>query len=62
VLEPDLRARLKGLGGFRNVLVHGYLRLDPALVEAYLQRAPTDFADFTRAIRAWLERATADEG
>jgi len=61
VLEPELRARLKGLGGFRNILVHGYLRLDPARVEAYLQRAPTDFADFTRAIRGWLERATAHE-
>src|SRR2546427_12684636 len=37
VLEPELRARLKGLGGFRNVLVHGYLRLGPARVRPDLQ-------------------------
>jgi uncharacterized protein YutE (UPF0331/DUF86 family) len=58
VLEPALRDRLKGLGGFRNVLVHGYLRVDPERVAEYLATAPTRFADFARAVRAWLARAT----
>jgi uncharacterized protein YutE (UPF0331/DUF86 family) len=34
------RERLKGLGGFRNILVHDYLRLDPDLVATKLTRAP----------------------
>ena len=48
VIDPELQGRLKGLGGFRNVLVHGYLRIDPARVEAALQRAPADFRDWVR--------------
>jgi uncharacterized protein YutE (UPF0331/DUF86 family) len=54
VIGPELRGRLKGLGGFRNVLVHGYLRVDPARVAGYLERAPEDFTDFAHAIRQWL--------
>jgi uncharacterized protein YutE (UPF0331/DUF86 family) len=61
VIAEQLRVRLKGLGGLRNILVHGYLRLDPARVEAYLERAPADFTDFARAVRAWLDRVTSGE-
>jgi len=56
VLPRGLRGRLKGLGGFRNVLVHDYLRLDPDLVAEMLARAPTDFSDYASAVRAWLAR------
>jgi uncharacterized protein YutE (UPF0331/DUF86 family) len=59
VIEAGLRERLRGLGGFRNVLVHGYLRVDPARVADLLARAPTDFSEFAAAIRAWLARAPA---
>ncbi len=55
VIDTELLGRLRGLGGFRNVLVHGYLRIDPAKVASYLERAPVDFRDFARAIRAWLD-------
>ena len=54
VIGEDLRARLKGLGGFRNVLVHGYLELDPDRVADHLAKAPADFTEFLRAIRSWL--------
>jgi uncharacterized protein YutE (UPF0331/DUF86 family) len=54
VIDPPLRTRLKGLGGFRNVLVHGYLRIDPARVAEQLDRAPADFSAFAIAIRRWL--------
>lgn len=54
VIAHELRERLKGLGGFRNILVHDYLRLDPDRVAAHLARAPRDFSDFAAAIRAWL--------
>lgn len=56
VIGEELRMRLKGLGGFRNVLVHDYLRLDLDLVAENLARAPLDYSDFAAAVRGWLER------
>lgn len=58
VVTPELANRLKGLGGFRNLLVHEYARLDPVRVLENLSRAPTDFGDFIAAIRRWLEATT----
>jgi uncharacterized protein YutE (UPF0331/DUF86 family) len=54
VIPAPLLDRLKGMGGFRNVLVHGYLRLDQERVRQSLRRAPGEFSDFARAIRDWL--------
>jgi uncharacterized protein YutE (UPF0331/DUF86 family) len=54
VIDADLRERLKGLGGFRNILVHGYLRIDPERVTEQLHAGPAKFSDFARAVRAWL--------
>jgi len=54
VIDESLRERLKGLGGFRNILVHDYLRLDFARVRNFLQRAPADFSEFGQAVSHWL--------
>jgi len=62
VIDTGLRDRLKGLGGFRNILVHGYLRLDADRVLDALRRAPADFTDFALAVRAWLEREASRPG
>jgi uncharacterized protein YutE (UPF0331/DUF86 family) len=60
VLRPEaIRERLKGLGGFRNILVHGYLGIDPERVREALHRGPGDFSDFGVAIRRWLEQMSA---
>jgi uncharacterized protein YutE (UPF0331/DUF86 family) len=59
VIGAALRERLRGLGGFRNVLVHGYLRVDLERVEEALRRAPSDFSAFARAVRGWMERTLA---
>jgi uncharacterized protein YutE (UPF0331/DUF86 family) len=59
VIDSRLRERLKGLGGFRNILVHGYLGIDPERVRDALRRGPADFSDFAIAIRRWLERMVA---
>jgi uncharacterized protein YutE (UPF0331/DUF86 family) len=56
VIDEPLRNRLKGLGGFRNVLVHDYLRIDPDRVAEYLGKAPADFSEFAHAVRKWLAR------
>ena len=47
---------LKGLGGFRNILVHGYLQLDLDRVVAHLRDAPTRFSAFNHDVRAWMAR------
>ena len=54
VIDPALRERLRGLGGFRNILVHGYVALDSDRVADALSRAPRDFSDFMGAVRDWL--------
>ena len=54
ILDQGLKERLEGLAGFRNILVHDYIRLDPERVLEALARAPRDFGDFAHAIRAWL--------
>lgn len=58
ILDPALHARLQGLAGFRNILVHDYIRLDPDLVEEALAKAPDDFTEFALAVRRWLEGRT----
>jgi uncharacterized protein YutE (UPF0331/DUF86 family) len=59
VLDPALRERLRGLGGFRNILVHGYLALDTERVADALSRAPQDFSGFIGGVRAWLSTITS---
>lgn len=56
VIDDSLRIRFKGLGGLRNILVHGYLRVDIDRVAEVLARAPSDFSEFARAVREWLAR------
>jgi uncharacterized protein YutE (UPF0331/DUF86 family) len=56
VLSPALGKRLQGLGGFRNILVHGYLGIDAEKVYTALQRSPRDFTDFEAEILTWLDR------
>lgn len=54
VISEATRARLRGFGGFRNVLVHGYLDLDSGQVHAHLQRVPADLAAFLQDVSDWL--------
>jgi uncharacterized protein YutE (UPF0331/DUF86 family) len=58
VISVALRQRLEGLGGVRNILVHGYLRIDEDRVGAALASAPRDFSDFAASIRGWLATVT----
>lgn len=49
-LEADLVARLKGMAGFRNLLVHGYAEVDDTRVVEILQTRLDDLDAFRRAI------------
>lgn len=56
VIPPELEARLRGLAGFRNLLVHDYVRVDPARVREALASRLGDLAEFADAVEAWLDR------
>lgn len=55
VISDELYEDLRGLGGFRNILVHGYLDLDIDLVYAHYQKALRVFPRFVAEIERWLE-------
>ena len=55
VMSPPLYQKLKGLGGFRNVLVHEYIRVDISLLSSSLTRAFDTFPAFSSEIREWLK-------
>lgn len=44
-------ARLRQMAGFRNIVVHDYTRLDPALVFGILKNGTTDLVDFSLDIK-----------
>jgi uncharacterized protein YutE (UPF0331/DUF86 family) len=54
VLPAPFALRLRPLAGFRNVLVHGYLQVDLAIVEKVLHEKLGDFEDFARLVEAHL--------
>lgn len=55
VLTEDLRERLTGLGGFRNILVHAYLDLDESRVYEFLQDDLGSFSEFAEQIERFLD-------
>ena len=55
VIDDALRADLAGLGGFRNVLVHGYLELDPDRVRDAHQLAPRVFSEYRVQVERWID-------
>ncbi len=56
VLPDEVYGRLRGAGGFRNVLVHEYVRIDLKEVASTLHTAPDAFRAFGEAVSAWLRR------
>ena len=50
-LAPSLAQVLRDMGGFRNVLVHGYAEVDVSIVRDVLDHHLPDFEAFVAAIR-----------
>lgn len=50
VISAALYERLRGAGGFRNVLVHEYLDIDLREVAKALRQAPDAFREFVREV------------
>jgi uncharacterized protein YutE (UPF0331/DUF86 family) len=55
VLPREFAARFRGVAGFRNVLVHGYLDLDLAVAHRLLQTGLDDFVTFAEHVSRYLE-------
>ncbi len=49
IITRDMKTRLKGMKGFRNVLVHGYSKVDDELVFESLGKTD-DFAEFKKQV------------
>jgi len=56
VLDAALTDRMRRAVGFRNVLVHEYVKVDDNIVLAMLND-PGDLALFTQQVAQWLERS-----
>ena len=55
VISAALYQQIKGLGGFRNLLVHDYLGLDTAQVFDNFQKGLRVFPLFAQEILDWLD-------
>lgn len=57
VISATLYRQIKGLGGFRNILVHRYLDIDPDEVVRNLKKGLTAFPRFATQVLSWLDAA-----
>jgi uncharacterized protein YutE (UPF0331/DUF86 family) len=56
VLPSEFASQFRGIAGFRNVLVHGYLGVDVTRVHEVLNSGLDDFAEFARLVDAYLRK------
>jgi len=56
VVPMEFAESFRGIAGFRNVLVHGYLAVDKARVHELLNQRLGDFSEFAGHVQAWLDR------
>jgi uncharacterized protein YutE (UPF0331/DUF86 family) len=56
-IPAELLPTLRGMVGFRNILVHGYETVDPEVIEQVVRRNLDDLLAYVRAIRERLASA-----
>ena len=59
-LTPALRSELAKMAGFRNVLVHGYVAVDAAIVRDVLEHRLEDIESFVGSIRRKLDGVSSE--
>lgn len=62
VISDALYEEIKGLGSFRNVLVHLYQEIDPQRVLESYHKALTVFPRFAQEILVWLDAQEREGG
>jgi len=55
VISQTLYDQIRGLGGFRNILIHRYVRIDPQEVASNLRKGLRVFPQFAAEILSWLD-------
>lgn len=60
VLPAPFAKRFRGLAGFRNVLVHGYLTVDIEILHRILNEELDDLAEFARHVERYLASDSPD--
>ena len=58
VISESLYSSLRGSGGFRNILVHEYARIDLRQVLEAVRNAPRQFSTFVQEISGWITGQT----
>lgn len=53
ILQPDLVSTMYDMAGFRNVVVHEYVRIDQLVVYGVLKKHLEDFEAFAKAIQVY---------
>lgn len=56
VLSESLVERLLKAKGFRNVLVHEYVEIDPDLLFSHLRHGVDDIWEFAQCLAEWLDQ------
>lgn len=56
-LSADLAARMQALAGFRNLLVHGYAKVDPRILRDIVLNRLDDLLGFVAGIRHRLAQS-----
>ncbi len=56
VVSEQIYSKLKGLGGFRNLLVHDYAEVDLGKLVEGVRQALEDFPAFSAEIQEWTDR------
>ena len=56
VITQELGRKVKGMKGFRNILVHRYGRKEDKLVYAFPTQNLGDFAEFEAQVKRYLQR------
>ncbi len=56
IISEVMRVKLKGMKGFRNILVHRYGKIDDRLVFTLLRERIGDFREFSESIRNVLKQ------
>ncbi|MGH7348111.1 MAG: type VII toxin-antitoxin system HepT family RNase toxin [Candidatus Rokuibacteriota bacterium] len=57
ILPTEFARRFRGVAGFRNVLVHGYLRVELERVHELRSSGLDDFVEFAGHIERFLQRS-----
>ncbi len=54
-LTPDLTETMRQMAGFRNMIVHGYQRVDAGIMRDIVEHRLDDLLAFTTAIKSHLQ-------